>query len=125
MTRFWRHPVEDHHPSPDTPAKGTDRITWGRLFGVTYQEALADTAWCQLCISQAEDPEERRPWNLRFAQFAVKHEGQAALNLPNPTPQENAWEEVRPEDSVSMLSAPASASMANTARTRSHAGKRR
>ena len=127
-SRFHRHPVEDHHPPSSVPPAGTDRITWGSLFGVTYQEALCDRAWCQLCLSQAEDVMERRPWILRFARYVAQQEG-LQVNTPVPQPgypgrsEETPGEEVRPEDSVSMVSPPAS--VANTARTRSHAGKRR
>ena len=132
LANFQRFALADLHPSPQRPPTGTDRITWGAMFGETYLNASRDSHFKQLSLMMAEDRDQTRPWIVRFATYCVMQEGlEATLNprsqisqmasqvrtlQENPLQQE--WEEIAPDDSISMASARMSMGQSSTGRTR-------
>ena len=132
LTAFKRHRIADLHPSPQRPPTETDRITWGTLFGETYLTASMDSHFKQLSLMMAEDPAQSRPWIVRFATFCIMREGlEASLNPQHPVTQmvtqirnqaaqqpTQEWEDLTPDDSISMASVRQSQSSAGRTRSR-------
>ena len=129
LTAFKRHRIADLHPSPQRPPTESDRITWGTMFGETYLTASRDSHFKQLSLMMAEDPAQSRPWIVRFSTFCVMQEGlESSLSPQHPVarmanqfqasnPHYQEWEELTPDDSVSMASV-RPPSQSTTARTR-------
>ena len=133
LSAFKRHRIADLHPSPQRPPTESDRITWGTMFGETYLTASRDSHFKQLSLMMAEDPAQSRPWIVRFATFCIMQEGlETSLNPQHPVlqmasqfqtfqannPHYQEWEDLTPDDSVSMASARLSQSSAARTRTR-------
>ena len=132
LANFQRFVLADLHPNPQRPPLGTDRITWGAMFGETYENASRDSHFKQLSLMMAEDRDQTRPWIVRFATFCVMQEGlEATLNPQNPisemvtqirTIQENPlnqeWEDLAPDDSISMAGTRMSHASTGRSRTR-------
>ena len=130
LASFQRFALADLHPSPQRPPTGTDRITWGAMFGETYLNASRDSHFKQLSLMMAEDPTQSRPCIVRFATFCIMQEGlETSLNPQHPVsrmasqfqasnPHYQEWEDLTPDDSVSMASARLSQSSAARTRTR-------
>ena len=132
LASFQRFALAELHPNPQRPPLGSDRITWGAMFGETYLNASKDSHFKQLSLMMAEDRDQTRPWTVRFATYCVMQEGLGATLSPQHpisemmtqirTSQENPlnqdWEELAPDDSISMASARMSQSSAGRRRTR-------
>ena len=130
LSAFKRYRIAELHPNPQRPPTETDRITWGTMFGETYLHASRDSHFKQLSLMMAEDPAQSRPWIVRFATFCVMQEGlETSLNPEHPVsqmasqfkvsnPHYEEWEDLTPDDSVSMASARLSQSSAARTRTR-------
>ena len=127
---FQRFAIADFHPNPQQPLLGSDRVTWGSMFGETYHTAAQNLHFKQMSLMMAEDKDQKRPWIVRFATYCVQQENmQANFHPASPIGemlsqqslvQENPLDwELAPDDSISMASAQPVRSQASiAARTR-------